>query len=122
MGWWIESGVSECCAAVQEWRAQNIEACNSIYIIGRNNRMAIIRDIQHISFPVLRWIYLDWNQIVCIEALCRVYMPRLEEIDLSNYHIISGYNYIVSLRPLRKCHWPHLIKIDLGAFILYSRL
>ena len=70
--------------------------------------MGIIRDIQDISFPVLREIFLSNNQIACIEALCRVHMPRLEILVLGNYYIILGRNNISSMRALRKCYWPHL--------------
>ena len=48
------------------------------------NHPQILKEISHISFPNLKYLVLIFNKISSIEGICKVYIPSLEQIYLSN--------------------------------------
>jgi hypothetical protein len=61
--------------------------CNKL--IGNNYRSEIITEISHISFPELRELCLDINEIVYVEKLARIFMPKLDYLQLSKITMIK---------------------------------
>jgi hypothetical protein len=43
-----------------------------------NGRVAVVRDIARMNFPLLTILHLDRNQIESIEGLPNVYMPQIK--------------------------------------------
>ena len=68
---------------IEVWRIWELQACTYHLILDSINQSAILREIQHISFPILKKIDLWRNQIESIEELCRMDMPVLEYLNLS---------------------------------------
>ena len=77
------------------------------------------QDIKNIDFPILRYLYLSYNQIETIEGISRVNLPALEEIYLSKYDNTEGFNKINKINSIRKTHMPilHQVLIRKSLFI-----
>ena len=112
---WAVDGRSSPSAEADHWMES--EKPFHKYIIDEaecNGRVAVVRDIAHMNFPLLTVLHLDRNQIESIEGLPYVYMPQIKSLLLGRYGGNIGGNNITSVRVVRLAAWPALQILSMG--------
>ena len=54
---------------------------------GNNNSRTILKEISFISFPNLKLLSIPKNKITSIEGMCRIHIPVLEHLYISNFNL-----------------------------------
>ena len=73
-----------------------------------NHRATLVKEIAHIHFTALTYLFLGSNRIESVEGLARVHMAHIQYVDLGTYTDNIDYNYITSVGVIRKAAWPRL--------------
>lgn len=73
-------------------------------ILSHNNNPNIIRPFSNILFPYLTSLYLTHNNLLSLDPLLSLYLPKLSILYLSIHIFIQDNNCIVSLK-----HLPRLV-------------
>jgi hypothetical protein len=58
------------------------EAVYMMADIDNNYRETMLEEILHLHFTHLKYLNLDNNLLQSMEALCRVYMPHIEDLSM----------------------------------------
>ena len=69
----------------------------------------------------MRWVGLMMldlgsNHITTIEPLCRLYLPKLQRLNLCARADIIDNNCITNYTALRRCSWPGLVYLTLRTY------
>ena len=91
----------EICPEIKEWKVTQFR-------LGENKRSSILKEISHISFPVLRMMAIWNNAIYTLECFPFMDMPSLEWINFGMFFWDLGLNNLTNVKPLRKATFPTL--------------
>ena len=69
------------CLTLRNGKYKNFELVLLFYHSANNKRTALLRDIAHISFPLLTELLVYGNFLDSIEGIARTYLPCIQELD-----------------------------------------
>ena len=106
-GQWTEE-VSLHASETTQYEGEELWICKVMEDVDNNHRATVAKEIAHINFTALVWLYLVENGIDSIEGLARVQMPHIKTLCLGTCGDSLGCNNITSMGVMRKAAWPAL--------------